>query len=288
MKYQNHSIPSEVIFDPLSQRLYDFKYQIYACRLNTQNKVRKLHNVLLPYIKIAVILEGECEITIQANKFHGKPGDCFLVPPYLLHSATYISEKLHSFEVIFQVNGLYHQEDYLSMFNHQLSFSNIFDEHHKEQCQKLDEAVRNKVPGSILELHHWISETTIKMVQNAPLIGNRNHADSALIQTVNHFLSLLQNDDFSANVEDYCNKLHVSQSYLCRCTLDIMQISPQSLIIQRRLFNSLKLLTDPSLTIEQISEILKYQSSSYFCSQFKKTFNMTPKQYRNNFRNTNA
>ena len=105
MKYQNKLISKNVLTDPLTQLLSNFQYQIYSCRYNSQNRIRNLFNVLLPFIKLAVILEGECEITIQGQRFLGKTGDCFLVPPYLLHSATYLSDHLYTFEVVFMVNG---------------------------------------------------------------------------------------------------------------------------------------------------------------------------------------
>ena len=280
MKYRNRLISQKVLTDPLTQLLSGFQYQIYSCRYNTQNRIRNLFNVLLPYIKLAVILDGECEITIQGQRFHGKTGDCFLVPPYLLHSARYLSEELHTFEVVFQVNGLNHQEDFLSLFHHQLAFRNFIEPSKKQHCIDLYADVKNNKAGAVLRLQHWISEAALQLLQNTPLSSEITRADSALVQTTNEFLHLLKQGHYDYTVSDYCDLLHVSQSYLCRCTLEVMQLSPRALIIQHRMFNSLMYLADPDLSIEQISELLQYQTPSYFCSQFKKTFQLTPKQYR--------
>ncbi len=280
MKYQNLSIPDQILTDPMTQRMESYQYQIYACRQTFQNRVRQLHNVLLPYIKLAVILDGECAVTIQNRQFIGRAGDGFLVPPYFLHSARFVTDRLETFEVLFQVRGRLNQEGWLTAFGRQLCFPRLCDAAKRQFCRDLFIQVEQEKPGSILQLQHWIGEQACSMLQtteNQPL-GLAPKA--ALFSTAEQFCTMLEQSQDQLNVQDYCRRLHVSQSYLCRCTLEIIRLSPSELIIQHRLTRALRLLADPEYSIRQIAELLHYQNASYFTLQFRRTFSSTPSEYR--------
>ena len=276
MKYRNLLIPSQSCMDSVSVTLQKYQYQIFAYRHTFQNRVRQLSNVLIPHIKLAVIRQGECSATIQGQTFHAGPADLFLIPPYLLHSAQFITDSLETYELLFQVSGLFNQEQWLTLFHHQLWFQQLIDEPTFNLIRYCFDNAEKQTAGYVLGLQHLISQLTVMMLKEDPNSFASSRADSAMLSTAEKFLYELEKSK-----EDYCDRLHVSQSYLCRCTLAVIQLSPQSLIIQHRLYRSLTLLADPDLSVRQISEQLHYLHPSYFSKQFKATFSLTPNEYRN-------
>ena len=53
-------------------------------------------------------------------------------------------------------------------------------------------------------------------------------------------------------------------------------------INKRRIFTSLKLLKDTTLSIEEISDLIGINNTPYFYTLFKKEMGISPKQYRKN------
>lgn len=281
MKYRNLLIPNQSCMDSISVTLQKYQYQIFAYRHTFQNRVHQLSNVLIPHIKLAVIRQGECSATIQGQTFHAGPADLFLIPPYLLHSAQFITDSLETYELLFQVSGLFNQEQWLTLFHHQLWFQQLIDEPTFNLIRYCFDNAEKQTAGYVLGLQHLISQLTVMMLKEDPNSFASSRADSAMLSTAEKFLYELEKSNEALSVQDYCDRLHVSQSYLCRCTLAVIQLSPQSLIIQHRLYRSLTLLADPDLSVRQISEQLHYLHPSYFSKQFKATFSLTPNEYRN-------
>jgi transcriptional regulator GlxA family with amidase domain len=56
--------------------------------------------------------------------------------------------------------------------------------------------------------------------------------------------------------------------------------SPTEYMIGARLEAARGLLDNSSYTVETISEMLNFESSSYFCKLFKRKLGMTPMEYR--------
>lgn len=282
MKYKNLLIPHQILSDPISSQIQIFDFQIFSWRTTYQNRVRRLTNVLLPYIKIAIITDGECNITIQNHHYHGKPNEVYLVPPFLLHSAQFLTDSLGTVELLFQVKGFFNQEQYLNLFHSQFQFKNIIDEPFLQLIRALVKKADEHQLGYILGMKSLIGMLSCRMLasikQNTDLLSHP--IENAMIQLAQSFMDALEQTESFLTVHDYCEQLHVSQSYLCRCCLAVMQLSAQEMIIQHRMYRSLQFLSDPSLTMKQIAEKLDYQNPAYFSQQFKKIFYLTPTEYR--------
>ena len=195
MKYHNLLIPDQSLMDSVSATLQKYQYQIFAYRHTYQNRVRQLSNVLIPHIKLAVIRQGECSATIQGQTFHAGPGDLFLIPPYLLHSVQFITDSLETYELLFQVSGLFNQEQWLTLFHHQLWFKQLIDEPAFELiCYWIDNAEKQNA-GYVLGLQHLISLLAVMMFKNNQSPYNLVNTDNAMLSTAEKFLYELENSD---------------------------------------------------------------------------------------------
>lgn len=81
-------------------------------------------------------------------------------------------------------------------------------------------------------------------------------------------------------IDSICEAIHVSKFYFCKKFKESTGITVMNYILNTRIVTAKHLLEDTDLPISQISEKCGFSSHSYFCQIFKKTFGMTPRQYK--------
>ena len=75
-------------------------------------------------------------------------------------------------------------------------------------------------------------------------------------------------------------EFHVSQSYVKRLFSQYKQMGAMKLFTTMKIDRAKQLLRERDRNVSQIAEILGYDNSFYFCSQFKKFTGMSPLEYR--------
>ena len=81
------------------------------------------------------------------------------------------------------------------------------------------------------------------------------------------------------NVSDYCRVMAMSQSQLYRKTVDLFDLSPNSLLKEYRLHRARELMRKRRYTISQITFDSGFTSPSYFTKCFKKKYGLLPMEY---------
>jgi len=76
--------------------------------------------------------------------------------------------------------------------------------------------------------------------------------------------------------------LHISPYYLCHVFKETIGYSPVQYLLRRRIGEAQTLLLQTDLPISQISEMVGYETQSYFNLQFTKHIGVSPKKYRQN------
>lgn len=107
---------------------------------------------------------------------------------------------------------------------------------------------------------------------------NGNIRNEILMSALNYIEDNLKTD-FS--VRELAAVSGVSQQYLGRLFRQAISASPAEYIIERRIRESMRLLTETDMRIADISRICGFSSAGYFCAVFRKTEGMTPSEYRN-------
>ena len=87
-------------------------------------------------------------------------------------------------------------------------------------------------------------------------------------------------------LEDLAQVAHVSRFYLSHAFSREYGISPISYLLERRIRESLHLLSETRLTLAEISEMLGFSSPSYFSQSFKRSQGIPPLAYRAHCRGT--
>lgn len=79
-------------------------------------------------------------------------------------------------------------------------------------------------------------------------------------------------------LEDIANAAHISRSEAGRCFHTYMGCSPVDALIQYRLQTARRLLSEKTLTLQEISSACGFHSANYFSRKFKKTYGYAPSQ----------
>lgn len=80
--------------------------------------------------------------------------------------------------------------------------------------------------------------------------------------------------------KDYAALLYITPNHLNAVCKDMMGISAGELIRNRILLEAKRMLTNPQLSINEISLKLNFSDNSYFTKFFKKLENITPEEFR--------
>lgn len=109
-----------------------------------------------------------------------------------------------------------------------------------------------------------------------------NNAHKKLLEPVIQYMSAHLTEDLS--IDALSSIIQVSPSYLCRQFKKTYQVSPIKYLIKLRMFKAQELIcTYPHMTIKEIGYKCGYNDPSYFCAEFKRSFRITPTQYKEEF-----
>ncbi|MCH4155155.1 MAG: AraC family transcriptional regulator [Muribaculaceae bacterium] len=98
---------------------------------------------------------------------------------------------------------------------------------------------------------------------------------------INTFIDLA-NENFKQqhSVEFYADKLYITSNYLDKIVKRTLGVSTKHYIQNKIMEEAKRLLTYTTLTVDEISNQLNYETSTYFVRQFSKIVGMPPNSYR--------
>lgn len=93
---------------------------------------------------------------------------------------------------------------------------------------------------------------------------------------------LIDNDfSFTCGLGEYIEKLYCTKSHAIRCFKESYNTTPYQYILNKKILTAQTLLTNTTMTIQEISYILKFSDNHYFSTLFKSKTGKSPKEYRN-------
>lgn len=152
--------------------------------------------------------------------------------------------------------------------------------------------IKKEVENDRSLLHHpvvdhiygFLEDSEKYLIEELPLPSSRNHSRKeyiALFQTVCQYIF----EHSSAQIlDDDLYKLTGFQpTYFCSLFKTSTGISLSDYMIKEKLLFSLRLLTDVSLSIDQISQLSGFSNERTFHRRFRDYFHCTPLQYRKKY-----
>ena len=85
-------------------------------------------------------------------------------------------------------------------------------------------------------------------------------------------------------IDDIAKNLYISHAHLCLLFKKSTNMSPKEYLIELRNNKAKELLSDMTYSISDIAYLVGYDNPFYFSTSFKKSFGVTPSQYRNTYK----
>lgn len=124
-----------------------------------------------------------------------------------------------------------------------------------------------------------LMRTTTLAVPAEPLAISTNRQCAAVRRYIDlHFKEAL-------TLEQLAEEGHMNKYYLSHAFKREYGISPINYMISKRIEESKYLLAETDLSLSQIAQLLGFSSLSYFSQVFRRSQEVSPKEYRNSLRN---
>ncbi|MEG0320262.1 MAG: AraC family transcriptional regulator [Niameybacter sp.] len=134
----------------------------------------------------------------------------------------------------------------------------------------------NQLQGSHILYTLILEITALKWAINPSLTPTH------FLNPIIHYMQTHLEEDLS--IDFLSGLINVSPSYLCRQFKKFYQTSPIKYFIKLRMFKAQELIRAyPYMAIKDIGIACGYKDPSYFCAEFKRSFRITPTQYKEEF-----
>ena len=243
--------------------------------------------------EIIYVKSGFLTVSISGENYIGKPGDAFVVSPGNLHFMGSQTGNVDYFTFLFPLKYIsFRTDDILDdkllepLNSGHLMISPEIEDTVKEQCEQLveiygakKEESQSKITAQIktkIILLQFILELWKKgfIVENDT--GGKNTVEKEMVSYIQ------QNFTGKILLKEFGEQFHLSEKYISRYFKEHFHITISQYVTYLRLKHAKQLLQDTDIPVTEIAMQSGYQNISYFIRSFKKTYEMSPLQYRKN------
>ncbi|MDQ2694596.1 MAG: AraC family transcriptional regulator [Pseudomonadota bacterium] len=233
---------------------------------------------------------------VDAERYPIKEGAIFTLAPGQVH-AWDISPDSQGHVINVSVDFLH---DALRAGSHKPGFS-IFDD--PETCPVLylnagQSAVLLDIVNRLESEHHaggaiqanivqaYFYIFLMKLYQYCLTFHSHRDCTARSADIVKRFRLLVdQNLASGMSIKDYASLLHVTDTHLTKATKKITGATARQLINERILLEAKRLLIHGGISVAEVAYQLGFKDPSYFSRFFKKSTNLSPKEFRAGFGN---
>ncbi|MEP1093663.1 MAG: AraC family transcriptional regulator [Cyclobacteriaceae bacterium] len=262
-----------------------FYIEKFKPHLKKHKFVSKSHNH--DFYLLLYVTQGGGNHTIDFKNYEVKPNSFFLMTP----------GQVHSWELAPETDGyilFFHREFYQMQLNsnsliefpffHSLNANPLIQLHSIEKkidfiVKEMDEEFRQEMLD-LRMLRSYLDLLLLKLAQYYPVRDQEKFANGytqklrKLEQLIDqHFIDLKQPNE-------YADMLHISPSYLNSICKKGVGQTLTSLISDRLVLEAKRLFAYSDLNTNQVSEHLKFSSTSYFLRFFKKHVGQSPEKFK--------
>lgn len=200
-------------------------------------------------MEITFIQEGTSDYKVGKEEFKANAGDIILIPPYCTHSACEIPGKtMISDSMVFHL-------DYLGASNQDLSASKYLRPMAEGQLV-MQEVIRESDDSHITSENRW-------------------HIKSALEFIANHYSEKI-------SITQLAHLAGFSENYFMNLFRQYVGMSCVQYINHYRIQEAAHALEETTRSVSEIAMLNGFDNISYFNLQFKRSFGMTPREFRRN------
>lgn len=236
------------------------------------------HDVICTYSKIYYIVEGECVIEANGEKYIAKPGDIFLIPAGTKHSFyhendNYITKYWFHFD--FKIGGM----NFKDAINAPIYFHIGINKMIIGEFKKIFQMSYNRGISSQLELVSkiiWLVSYFLSRVDVTPHLDDEKNSN--LIREIIEYIH--ENISNPLTVEELSSLTHFHPNYFVRFFKDHMGIPPVKYVNNVKVETAKTLLENTDLPVLEIMHKIGFTDYSHFSKFFKSYSGYSPKAFR--------
>ncbi len=230
--------------------------------------------------EIHIVESGYQIYDIEDSKVAVKEGEYLIIPPLVGHMATEEAANTKKYAISFfssdDGGGLLNPEHPMKSY-----YVNDISDAISDCLTNINSEYEQKKPFSDKILSLKVAECILLMLRAvgiAEAVGDEvSEEDRRLSMAKQYIKDNLKRNILLSELADYC---YMSEKQLTRIFKSYEGISATEYIRKKRCLLIEKLLADPDLTLQTISDIMGFNNEYYFNAFFKKNTGMTPGAYR--------
>ena len=243
--------------------------------------------------EIIYVKSGFLTVSISGENYIGKPGDAFVVSPGNLHFMGSQTGNVDYFTFLFPLKYIsFRTDDILDdkllepLNSGHLIISPEIEDTVKEQCEQLVEIYGAKKEESQSKITAQIKTKIIllqfilEMWEKGFIIENDKSGRNTIEKEMISYIQ--QNFMEKISLKEFSEQFHLSEKYISRYFKEHFHITISQYVTYLRLKHAKQLLQDTDIPVTEIAMQSGYQNISYFIRSFKKTYEVSPLQYRKN------
>ncbi|MEG0367124.1 MAG: AraC family transcriptional regulator [Coprobacillus sp.] len=249
------------------------------------------------YIEINYMYSGTCEQTIDGKSSLLKQGQMTFIDTKTPHSIGYTDED--DIMINFIIKKEYLNTKFFSKLSNNNLITSFFINAINDENTNLNYMIFNTEDNQRLKM--FIYEFILECYK--PSLNTQDIKDSLFILIILEMINTLdtsinyesitesntliisalqyiENNFLTCTLESTAKHLNVNACYLTTILKKHFHQSYKELIIKLRMDYAVKLLTNSSLTIDEVARKVGYQNLSFFYKKFKEIYQCSPKEYR--------
>lgn len=265
--------------------LSNFYVSYYYGSLFHGNANWKSYNEILQQNKVYYILDGECEIVIEGEVYHGTPGMMFLIPKGVCHSFYHINENFitkYWFHFDLQTGGT----DLLNSIH----FPYCVDIGNNETIKQYFEQILTHASEHNIISELYMKSSILGLLAEYLKLAN---ADSELfipktieIGEITEYINA--HIGGKVNLNELAEMAHMHPNYFIRFFREQTGTTPIKYINRRKMEEAKSMLENSDLPVSEIMNIVGFTDSGHFSKFFKSYTGYSPKQFRKIYKNSNV
>ncbi len=243
--------------------------------------------------EIIYVKSGSLLVSISGENYIGKSGDVFVVSPGNLHFMGSQTGTVDYFTFLFPLKYIsFRSNDILDdkllepLNNGHLMISPRVKNTAKELCEQLIEIdlAKNDERESIITAQIKTKTVLLQFILEMWKKGFVTENDTSGRNTVEKEMVsyIQQNFTGTISLKEFGEQFHLSEKYISRYFKEHFHITISQYVTYLRLKHAKQLLQDTDIPVTEIAMQSGYQNISYFIRSFKKTYEVSPLQYRKN------
>ena len=238
------------------------------------------------YFEIEIILNGSGTHLFNDTRFPLSTGCAYLLTPMDIHALIPDpNSNCHLIHLRFDEQAITEDVRQLLLQHEHVHSVKLDEEHFTRLLTQLTELLHCFENDSALQemsIRLMLSYLCLHILKTSQRSNERFPAYEATNPVVHQTLQyILYNFRKKITMQELGDKAHVSPNHLALLFKQSTGTTCMQMIADLRMQYALKLLENPSLSIETISEQSGFSAVSYFISVFRKRYGITPKEYQN-------